>query len=72
MSVNKNSEHPLVSEDIQLLRRSYLEQAAHSSRMEGQESSLEFKADAELWVVGEITLDELLERTMCRIKGCEH
>lgn len=54
--------------ELEDLRRNYLEQAAHSSRMEGQESSPEFKADAELWVVGEITLDELLERTMSRIK----
>ena len=55
--------------ELEELRRNYVEQALHSSRMEGQESSPEFKADAELWVVGEITIDELLERTMCRIKG---
>ena len=58
--------------ELEELRRNYVEQAIHSSRMEGQESSPEFKDDAELWVVGEITLDESLERTMCRIKGCEH
>ena len=54
--------------ELEELRRNYVEQALHSSRMEGQESSSGFKADAELWVVGEITLDELLERTMSRIK----
>lgn len=58
--------------ELEALRRRYVEQALHSSRMEGQEPSPEFEADAELWVVGEITLDELLESTMCRIKGCEH
>ena len=72
MSTDKYSNHPLVVEDTQLLRRYYLEQAMHSSRLEGQESSPEFKADAELWVVGDITIDEFMERTMCRIKGCEH
>lgn len=58
--------------ELEKQRRNYVEQALHSSRMEGHEASPEFEADAELWVVGEITIDELLERTMCRIKGCEH
>ena len=44
--------------ELEQLRRNYVEQAIHSGRMEGQEPSLEFEADAELWVVGEITLDE--------------
>lgn len=54
--------------ELEDLRRNYVEQALHSSRMEGQEPSLEFEADAELWVVGKITLDELLERVTSRIK----
>lgn len=58
--------------ELEELRRNYVEQAIHSGRMEGREPSPEFEADAKLWVVGEITLDELLERIMCRIKECKH
>ena len=54
--------------ELEQLRRNYVEQAIHSGRMEGQEPSPEFEADTELWVVGEITLDELLERVTSRIK----
>lgn len=57
--------------ELEKQRRNYVEQALHSSRMEGREVSEELKADAELWVMSEITFGEFMERTMCRIKGCE-
>lgn len=58
--------------ELEKQRRNYVEQALHSSRMEGQEASEELKADAELWIMDKITFEEFMERTMCRIKGCEH
>lgn len=52
-------------------RRYIAEQAMHSNRMEGLESSPEFKADMELWVTGEISMEELSNRTFDRY-GIKH
>lgn len=47
-------------------RSEVLEQATHSSRMEGLETSAEFKSDAQAYVDGTIDLDELGRRTRVR------
>lgn len=53
-------------------RRRYIsEQAMHSNRLEGLESSPELKADMELWVTGEISMEELTTRTHTRY-GIKH
>lgn len=56
----------MISPEEEAKRRYIAEQAAHSNRLEGQESSPEFKADQELWVTGEISLEELQKRTFAR------
>lgn len=52
-------------------RRYIAEQAMHSNRLEGLESTPEFKADQELWVKGEISLEQLQKRTFDRY-GIKH
>lgn len=56
----------MISPEEEAKRRYWAEQAAHSNRLEGQESTPEFKADQELWVTGEISLEELQKRTFAR------
>lgn len=47
-------------------RERAMREAIHSGEMEGAWVSAEFRADAEAYVVGEITLEELGERTKRR------
>lgn len=47
-------------------RSDVLELATHFSRMEGLETSTEFKSDAQAYVDGTIDLDELGRRTRAR------
>jgi hypothetical protein len=60
-----------ISPEEQAKRRHIAEQAAHNNRLEGQESSPEFKVNQELWVTGEISLEELQKRTFARY-GIKH
>lgn len=55
----------------ELARREIVEQAMHSNRMEGLESTPELKADMELWIKGKITIDELIEKTLARYRKGE-
>lgn len=60
-----------ISPEEEAKRRYTAEQAMHSNRLEGQESTPEFKADMELWVTGQITMEELTTRTQDRY-GIRH
>lgn len=53
-------------------RADALEQATHSSRMEGLETSAEFKSDAQAYVDGTIDLDEVGRRTRARYSQAWH
>lgn len=50
-------------------RRDAFEYAMHSNRLEGLESTPEFKADAELYITDEISIEDLIERTLARHKN---
>lgn len=47
-------------------RERAIREAIHSGEMEGAWVSAEFRADAEAYIAGEITVDELGERTRKR------
>lgn len=47
-------------------RERAMREAIHSGEMEGAWVSVEFRADAEAYIVGEIALEELEERTRRR------
>lgn len=61
----------MITPEEEAKRRSWAEQAMHSNRLEGQESTPQFKADMELWVTGEISIEELTNRTFDRY-GIKH
>lgn len=61
----------MITPEEEAKRRYIAEQAMHSNRLEGLESSPELKADMELWVTGQITMEELTNRTHERY-GIEH
>ncbi len=61
----------MITPEEEAKRRYIAEQAAHNNRLEGQESTPEFKADQELWVTGEISMEELTSRTHTRY-GIKH
>ena len=53
-------------------RKNIAEQAMHSNRLEGLESSVEHKENIERWVNGEVTIDELIEQTLARYRKGEN
>lgn len=55
-----------ISANEQEARRAGLEDAVHSSEMEGLPVTAEYRADAERYVAGEFDLDELGRRTRAR------
>lgn len=52
----------MISDEERAKRRYQVDQAHHSSRMEGKEPSLETLRLSELWVNGDITIEEWIDR----------
>ena len=48
------------------VRRDIVNQARHSAALEGQIPSPEQIADMELWIKGELTIDEMIENALER------
>jgi hypothetical protein len=63
MSARTASTDPVAERE---LRERVVADAAHSSAMEGLESSQEYRADAAAFVAGEIDVEELGRRTRAR------
>ena len=57
-----------MTSEEQAKRRYNVEQAFHSTRLEGLEPSQESIDNSEKWIRGEITIEEWLETTLARHK----
>ena len=62
---------PPVSPEEMQARREIHEASRHSLRLEGLDSQLTSKddAEAEAWIRGEITLEKAIENTLARIRS---